>query len=245
MYRSRIDELTVVALAFLLFFGFNILRDKGFFSGWFDSPVSQASAASIVAAGNLVTGSNAGLPNQADAAPPGAGPIQGDQAGGGQQLVPLTADTIAAAAQPAIADPTAIIFPYTDYILTQGPHGADYGHMAIDLTAGKGASILSPISGIVTALFIDQYNNTNLIIENERYTVTLFHGNYTVQTGQQVALGDIVGTESNNGYTLDAYGQPCAGRDCGYHTHMNVYDKQIASNVNPLEVLKPAPKKAQ
>jgi hypothetical protein len=46
-----------------------------------------------------------------------------------------------------------------------------------------------------------------------------------------------VGTESNHGYTLDIYGNLCAGRDCGYHTHLNVYDRRVGYNVNPMDLL--------
>jgi hypothetical protein len=33
--------------------------------------------------------------------------------------------------------------PYTDYALTQGIHGMSYGHMAIDIAAGRGEPILA------------------------------------------------------------------------------------------------------
>jgi len=128
-------------------------------------------------------------------------------------------------------------YPYEHFTLTQGPHGVDYGHFAIDLTAGKGATIQSPINGVITGRTIDEYGNTVLVIENERYAITLMHGLYTVQIGEFVSLGQPIGQESNQGYTIGADGLTCAGRDCGYHTHMNIFDKQLGTNVNPLEVL--------
>ncbi len=134
-------------------------------------------------------------------------------------------------------DANAFADPYDHFIATQGPHGMSYGQYAVDITAGKGMTIKSPINGVVSSLYIDQYNNTTLIIENDRYRVLMLHGDYTVQTGQVVAIGDPVGTESNHGYTLDAYGRLCAGRDCGYHTHLNVFDKSINSNVDPFTLL--------
>lgn len=138
---------------------------------------------------------------------------------------------------PPAADPAAIAAPYPDYVITQGPHGTAYGHYAIDLTAGKGATIYSPINGQVTLLYTDQYGNPTLIIENTYYQVTLMHGDYTVSVGQMVALGDPVGQESNHGYTLDWLGRLCTNRDCGYHTHLNIFDKRLGSNVNPLELI--------
>lgn len=138
---------------------------------------------------------------------------------------------------PAVPNPNLIAYPYDDYWLTQGPHGFSYGHMAIDLAAGNGVAIKSPVYGTVTANYIDQYGNTTIVIENERYQVTLLHGNYTVAVGQAVTLGDIIGSESNNGYTTDMYGNSCRGRDCGYHTHLNVFDLSLGQNVNPLEIL--------
>ena len=127
--------------------------------------------------------------------------------------------------------------PYDEYILTQGPHGQSYGHYAIDIFAGNGSTINSPIHGRVTQLFTDGIGNPTLVIENEAYIVTMLHGRYDVQVGQEVALGDPLGTESNLGNTRDMNGRSCRGRDCGYHTHLNVYDKQARSNVNPLDLL--------
>jgi hypothetical protein len=130
-----------------------------------------------------------------------------------------------------------VVAPYERYVLTQGPHGQSYGHLAIDLTAGKGAVIRSPIEGIVSALYVDGLGNTTLVIENEHYQVTLMHGIYEVQVDDQLMLAQPVGYESNQGFTIDAWGNLCAGRDCGYHTHLNIFDKRLNENVNPLEVI--------
>jgi murein DD-endopeptidase MepM/ murein hydrolase activator NlpD len=134
-------------------------------------------------------------------------------------------------------DQIAIVSPYDHAVLTQGLHGFSYGHAAIDIAAGKNAIIKSPINGEVTALYVDQYGNTTLIIENDVYRILMYHGNYSVEEGQQVSLGDVVGREWNNGYTLDWNGNLCAGRDCGYHTHLNIFDKRLGKNVNPLELI--------
>jgi len=129
------------------------------------------------------------------------------------------------------------IAPYKSYILTQGAHGFSYGHMAIDITAGDGTEIVAPINGRVTQLYIDEYANTVLVIENEQYQVTLMHGNYTVGIGDALQQGQPIGTESNNGYTMDASGNLCYQRECGYHTHLNVFDKLLGININPLDLL--------
>ena len=141
------------------------------------------------------------------------------------------------AAPEAAADPAAIIMPYDDYILTQGLHGQSYGHLAIDIKAGEGAVIKSPIEGVVTQLFTDDIGNPTLVIENDFYQVMMLHGVYTVAIGDRVEIGQPVGTESNLGNTRDAWGNSCRGRDCGYHTHLNIFDKRLGANVNPLEVL--------
>ncbi len=140
-------------------------------------------------------------------------------------------------ADPTPADPAEIRAPYDDYVLTQGPHGESYGHLAIDLTAGKGAAILAPINGEVTALYTDEYGNPTLVIENEVWQVTLLHGDYLPSPGDQVSSGQVIGYESNQGYTVDWRGRSCRGRDCGYHTHLNIFDRRTGRNVNPLEVL--------
>jgi murein DD-endopeptidase MepM/ murein hydrolase activator NlpD len=143
-------------------------------------------------------------------------------------------DTLPRLVQP---DQNTVIAPYEDYIVTQGLHGQSYGHLAIDLTAGKGAQIRSPIDGVVSALYVDDLGNTTLVIENENYLVTLLHGIYEVQIGEHVSLAQVVGYESNQGFTVDAWGNLCAGRDCGYHTHFNLFDKRLNENVNPLDVI--------
>jgi murein DD-endopeptidase MepM/ murein hydrolase activator NlpD len=206
VYRGRVDGLTIVGVAFFIFIIFNVLSDRGWFSG-----VSQ-------------------LFNQPRAVSADAPEMDNDtDAQGGETQADIAA--------PQVGDPDALGWPYAQYEITQGPHGMSYGHMAIDLTAGNGATILSPINGIVSEHFIDQYGNPTLILDNPHYQILMLHGNYTVQVGQTVTLGQPVGTESNQGYTLDAFGQLCAGRDCGYHTHLNIFDKQLGVNVNPLDVL--------
>lgn len=138
---------------------------------------------------------------------------------------------------PKVLDQSAIAAPYNHYTITQGPHGFSYGQMAIDLTAGKGAKIKSPINGVITDLHLDQYSNPTLVIENDHYTITMLHGIYKVKPGDKVRLGQVVGFESNLGYTTDLVGRSCRDRECGYHTHLNIFDKRKGINLNPLEVL--------
>lgn len=139
-----------------------------------------------------------------------------------------------------IADPLAFAAPYTDYRLTQGLHGQSYGHLAIDLAAGRGSPVLSPINGVVTGNYTDQYGNTAILIENEVYRVLILHGDFSAQVGTEVHLGDQIGTESNHGYTMDMAGNLCYGREwCGNHTHLNVFDKRVGANVSPLELITP------
>jgi len=156
----------------------------------------------------------------------------------GTQIQPETADNVETVPAPVpVVDLMAVAYPYDNYWITQGPHGFSYGHMAIDLAAGKGAPIKSPIHGQITGNYVDQYGNTTLIIENDYYVITLLHGNFSAQVGQDVTLGQVVGSEGNNGYTTDMQGVSCRNRDCGYHSHLNVYSKVSQANVNPLTVL--------
>lgn len=143
---------------------------------------------------------------------------------GGQQIQPTAVPP----------DDPPVIPPYDDYFITQGHHGFSYGHMAIDLSGGKGSTILAPISGIVSQSYIDEWGNPTLVIGNVRYEAMLLHGDYTVEVGDTVRQGQPIGTEANHGYTTDMNGNRCGnGRDCGYHTHLNIYDRQLGSNVDP------------
>ena len=151
--------------------------------------------------------------------------------------VPLDSPEQASAVSASLAADTGISVPYDRYVLTQGPHGFSYGHMAIDIAAGKGAVIMSPITGEVTHKYIDGVGNTVLVIENAQYEVMLLHGIYNVNIGKQVSIGDPIGTESNIGYTTDMQGRLCTNRDCGYHTHLNIVDKASGQNLDPLQVL--------
>jgi murein DD-endopeptidase MepM/ murein hydrolase activator NlpD len=178
--------------------------------------------------------------------PPGVSGLQGDSPltvslsvglRNDRKAANTPAQSLSTPGVPQVGDPDIIAAPYDHYELTQGPHGFDYGHMAIDISAGKGAVIKSPINGIVSALYIDEWGNTTLVIENDHYQVTMLHGIYAVAVGEVVVLGQPVGVESNQGNTVDALGRSCRGRDCGYHMHLNIFDKLLGKNVNPLEVL--------
>jgi murein DD-endopeptidase MepM/ murein hydrolase activator NlpD len=119
-----------------------------------------------------------------------------------------------------------IQMPYEDYTVTQGVHGYEYGHLAIDITGGKEAEIQSPINGQITASFTDSVGSTILMIENDRWQITLVHGLFSASVGDFVRKGQVIGIESNQGNTVDLQGRSCMGRDCGYHTHINIFDKR-------------------
>jgi len=170
--------------------------------------------------------------------PPDAPPVLADSAAL-TSTTPATPPAGAGGAAPAADSDwnTAISLPYDTYFLTQGIHGQDYGHMAIDIAAGNGAPIKSLINGTVTGTGYDQWGNTFIQIENDVYAVLYLHGVYTLIIGDQVSAGQVIGSESNIGYTLDMAGNLCAGRDCGYHTHLNVFDKRLGSNIDPLSLI--------
>jgi murein DD-endopeptidase MepM/ murein hydrolase activator NlpD len=145
-------------------------------------------------------------------------------------------DVISHTVDSLLLDHDSIQMPYADYALTQGVHGYEYGHLAIDITAGKGAEIKSPINGQISASFTDPVGSTILMIENERWQITLVHGIFSVSVGDFVRLGQVIGIESNQGNTVDLQDRSCRGRDCGYHTHINIFDKRSGMNVNPLDL---------
>jgi murein DD-endopeptidase MepM/ murein hydrolase activator NlpD len=210
MGRSgRLDGLALVGLAFFAFMILNVLKDQGFLQ----AGLKPAEPAAAALAPNIDTVAAIGT--------------------GG------TSSEIAEIVQTQPIDADAIAAPYDHFFVTQGIHGADYGHLAVDISSGKGATILSPINGEVTALFIDDWGNPSLILENARYKVELLHGDYIVKIGDRIAIGQPIGYESNQGNVADPWGFSCRNRDCGYHTHINVYDKSLGANVNPLSLFSP------
>lgn len=221
MIGKRIDGLFLVAICLVGFMAFNIWQDRGTLKTAQAAAPSISDHLAVESAPVLDVGSQAVIAAAAVA------------------IEPASAQAALTGADIAVAgvDPRAFASPYDDFELTQGPHGASYGHLAIDIAAGNGALIKSPINGVITALYIDEWGNTTLVVENDVYQVLFLHGMYTVSQGDMVQIGDLLGTESNQGYTLDAYGRSCQGRDCGYHTHLNVFDKTLGENVNPLNLI--------
>lgn len=130
------------------------------------------------------------------------------------------------------------IYPQgTAFVKTQGPHGQNYGHSAIDYSAGNGTDILSPINGVVTAKYVDEYGNPTLVIENQYYVVTMLHMSAIhVELGERVNAGQHVADEGNLGYSLCSNGEKPNGRDCGYHIHIDV-DHQVNGQLNAADYL--------
>jgi murein DD-endopeptidase MepM/ murein hydrolase activator NlpD len=211
--EKHFDGLTIAAIGVIVLMGFGLLRDAGIFGASAKKVLSASSAEPTQAISEAVAQSESG-------------------SGGAK----AQAESVASALAEQI-DSDAIAAPYDHFIITQGIHGAEYGHTAIDISAGKGATIKSPINGTVTKLYIDDWGNPSLTIENDHYAVELLHGLFSAKVGDIVTIGQPIGTESNQGNTFDGMGRSCAGRDCGYHTHINVFDKKLGTNVNPFLVL--------
>lgn len=130
------------------------------------------------------------------------------------------------------------------WAISQGPHGMAYGHSAFDVVCGGGA-LYSPIDGEVTQSYVDGYGNPVLVIENEESEVTLLHGYYTVDIGDEVDMGDHIGYEANFGNTWSGDQYCGTGSDCGHHTHLNYYDKEEETNQNPLDLIAEAEEQHQ
>lgn len=221
---QRVNGLSIVALALIVLGIFTVLADRS-------APTSTYAAAVDPAA----------LHNTATNTPFQPLPT----------LIPEPVEAPATDAPAAAVEPPPVVeedpidrpedirLPYDSYVLTQGTHGASYGDAAIDLAAGRGADILSPITGQIILNSRDIYGNTILVIENEVWTVKLLHGEYYPDEGEWVGLGQMIGSESNIGYTIDSNGVSCRGRRCGYHTHMNVVDRRTGKNANLIKLLHP------
>lgn len=243
MFPRRIDGLSLVSLGLLVFMLMNVLQDRGMLHTALAA--ADPASAPVTTPASVDGGAQVG-PDPAQIAP--AWQIAPGQQGndpnvGGGILLDAENEAINSDASGAVRsispeEAQAFLAPYDSYSVTQGLHGYSYGHAAVDLSAGDGETILSPIAGEITDYYVDEWNNTTLVIENARYKVTLLHGLYTVSIGDRVQIGDPIGAESNQGNTYDAYGNYCGGSsNCGYHTHINVFDKDLGQNVNPLNLM--------
>ncbi|MFN2304930.1 MAG: hypothetical protein ACK2TV_14460, partial [Anaerolineales bacterium] len=145
--RSRFDGLTIVALALILFMGFNVVRDQGWVQA---KPLNEADAAAL-----------GGVPLDMQGDVDASNPDPETTPAPDQQPAPISAR----------ADPDLVVSPYDHFIVTQGLHGFSYGQMAVDITGGKKATIMSPINGVISALYVDEWGNPTLIIENSHYQV--------------------------------------------------------------------------
>jgi len=130
---------------------------------------------------------------------------------------------------------------YANYRMTYPDHSQNQGQLANDYRAGEGAEISSPINATVILRAIDVRGNTILIIRNSCYEVFFAHGNYVVNVGQQVAIGNLLGYESNIGDTFPMWddgpeynGVEKCGKDsgCGFHSNVNVKDVHTGANLN-------------
>lgn len=141
-----------------------------------------------------------------------------------------------------VKGPDAFRLPYDEgeYSITQGEHD---GNRSVDLKAGHGAEVKSPINGVVTEIFTDGLGNTAVRIKNQRYTVTILHGDYHVEVGDELKIGEPIGTESNNGNTrgtVDGVVIQCNNRPgCGDHTHITVFDNEENVFLNAFNLATP------
>lgn len=155
-------------------------------------------------------------------------------------------DEVPPAATPSLIDVNKleIGLPYQgSYKVVQAEHGSEYNQRAIDLAAGWHEPIISPISGVVREVRFNEYGNSVLVIQNEQLTVTMWHLEISVEVGQQLELGEIVGQEGNLGYVTDLRGKECSQVEklgpghCGHHLHIFFQDTQTGQNLDPMEVL--------
>ena len=90
---------------------------------------------------------------------------------------------------------------YDNYqIVNPELHGAST-FLGIDIAGGCGAAIYVPFAGTVTENHIDHQGNTILTVVSSDYELTLAHGDYVVDVGEQVQRGQMVGTENTHGYS--------------------------------------------
>lgn len=224
----RVNGLSIVALALIVLAVFTVLADR--------SVPTSTFAAAVEPTTLRYTATNTPFQPLPTLAPR---PVEELPAVAEVVVEVVTSEPPPVVEEDPLDRPEDIRLPYDSYVLTQGTHGASYGDAAIDIAGGRGADILSPISGQIILNSRDFYGNTILVIENEVWTVKLLHGEYYPDEGEWVGLGQMIGSESNIGYTVDSNGVSCRGRRCGNHTHMNVVDRRTGRNANLIKLLHP------
>lgn len=133
-----------------------------------------------------------------------------------------------------------IFWPYKGNVrVLQGCHNFTYGtQCAIDVTGNK-KTLVMPFDGSVEANYSDGwfYNSGKGIYEpntilklrssDHRFCMWIVHGDYTVQAGQNLALGEVIGTEASNGHSS----QP--------HSHIELYlcKGGRREGINPMQYL--------
>lgn len=128
-----------------------------------------------------------------------------------------------------------VAWPYPPGSFTiNGPlHGQDYGECALDLTRGAGTEVLSPVNGVITQKYVDGLDNPIIQIENSIYLVRLYHGDWTVDTGDIVTITQKVGYE--NTY----------GNSSGSHTHFHIIKKGYGCTSPDLLINYPPPEEIE
>ena len=114
---------------------------------------------------------------------------------------------------------------YSNFRVTQGQMHGLPGFEGVDISGGCGSPIYAPFSGKVTYKGLDGYNhidargvvydqNTMLTIQGENgLELTLLHGDYRVQYGDNPIQGDLLGYESSIGWST------------GCHSHVILKDQ--------------------
>ena len=132
--------------------------------------------------------------------------------------------------------------PDDNFIISQEVHGESYGHLAVDLSAGRGYPILAVSDGYITGggidtngvALLDQWGNTYAELSAGNIYFQFLHGDFIVRVGQTVRQGEIIGYESNRGITYDENHKECQGStDCGSHTHWAAFDAVTGAPIYP------------
>lgn len=104
--------------------------------------------------------------------------------------------------------------------------GGARSHEGIDVSAPRGTPLLASVSGLITNVGVNNLGGNVVSLSSDRLNISLYYAHLDqqlVQSGQQVQVGDTLGTVGNTGNAITT----------APHLHFGIY-RRSSGPINPL-----------